>query len=178
MIGINLFKHQKLSADISKDAFYSGKKLHLTTDPTGFGKTVLFTVLCKWLKKKEPDLQFIISAAQKEQVKEIADAFHKYTDLRTIVIPGGEDQMRYLVLTEEGREALENVKEASREYLNMAYAGEETNDFIEKRYNLRVRYIIQLLKQDAPEQRQTELPQHMLRFSHSQVTIHFDSSIA
>ena len=136
MIGINLFKHQELSADISKDAFYSGKKLHLTTDPTGFGKTFLFTVLCKWLKEKEPDLQFIISAAQKEQVKEIADAFRKYTDLRTIVIPGGEDQMRYLVFTEEGREALENVKEASREYLNMAYAGEETNDFIEKRYNL------------------------------------------
>lgn len=135
MLNISLFEHQGLSADISKDAFYSGKKLHLTTDPTGSGKTFLFTVLCKWLKEKEPDLQIIISAAQKEQVKEIAGAFHKYTDLRTIVLPGREDQMHHLVFTEEGRDDLEKVKDACKVLLYMAYMGGKDDEAINAIYN-------------------------------------------
>lgn len=135
MVDLSLFKHQELRGGIMMDAYHSGKNLFLVTDPTGSGKTLLITWMSRLIKHINPDIQIVVAAAQKEQVKEISDAFHKYTDLRTIVLPGREDQMHHLVFTEEGRDDLEKVKDACKDLLYMAYMGGKDDEAINAIYN-------------------------------------------
>lgn len=112
-------------------AFLSGLKAMYITDPTGFGKTFLFYYICQKIRNIDPDIKFVIAAAQVEQVQEIAQAFDG-SGFRTIVIRGKEDQMRSLISTKKGLKELEKAKTVCLDYIASAYAGSKDIDFIKK----------------------------------------------